>query len=114
MTRRSMTHVLLALLLLVSQQFAIAHVVSHLGGRIASAPGLQVASEDDGLSQAIAQHKACGECLAFAQFASAIGPGTRSFVPPETASSAVARAAGQGSTARTIWAFRSRAPPSVV
>jgi len=114
MTRRLITHALLALLLLVSQQMAIAHVVSHLGGRIASAPELQAASKDDGLSQAIAQHKACGECLAFAQFASAVGPDTRSFVPPETASSAVALAASDGCGARTIYAFRSRAPPSVV
>jgi hypothetical protein len=111
MTRRSVIRVLLSLLLLVSQQMAMSHVIAHWNGqRIASAQQ-QEASRDDGVSKAFAKDQLCDQCLAFAQIASAVGSNTRSFAPPAPATGAVACAAWRSAPARSVCPFQSRAPP---
>lgn len=111
MTRRSIFRVLLSLLLLVSQQMAFAHVVTHWNAQVSASAEVQ---KDDGLSKAFAKDQSCGQCLAFAQFASAIGNSPRAFVPPDQASGAVFPGAERAVCARTVCVFDSRAPPAAV
>lgn len=116
MSRRALSHLLLSIVLLVSQQMAIAHVITHWGARASTALTHHHASADkeDGFSKSVAQDQGCEQCLAFAQIATAIGQQTRSFVAPSQGSWAIAALAPHGVCARAPCAFRSRAPPAVV
>jgi hypothetical protein len=111
MTRRLMIRVLLSLLLLVSQQMAIAHVITHWSGQ-RNANVEQMQERDDGVSKAFAKERLCDQCLAFAQIAGAIGSGTRSFVPPALAAAAFSHFEDRAVTARTVVPFLSRGPPA--
>jgi hypothetical protein len=110
MIRRSVTRVLLSLLLLLSQQMAIAHAVSHWNGRVAPAAQNQQPGERS-LSEAFAQDQSCAQCLAFAQIAGAVGSAPCRFVPPEINSHPVCGRSSQAACARTVCVFQSRAPP---
>jgi hypothetical protein len=110
MARRSIIHLLLSLLLLVSQQMAVAHVLTHWNGQL-SARGESSSVAEGGLSEAIAKDKSCAQCLAFAQFANVVGPTPRVFAPPATGTDAVVASAAQPVCARTVCVFHSRAPP---
>jgi hypothetical protein len=115
MTRRNITRVLLSLLLLLSQQMAISHAVTHwAGSRHAPAQMQKTAGQmrDGGISSAFAQHQTCAQCLAFAQIAGAIGSPTRSFAPDSAATCARRISTTQPGCARTTCVFQSRAPPS--
>jgi hypothetical protein len=112
MTRRSLTHVLLSLLLLLSQQLAMAHVMSHWSARLAPAGQLQAGKDDGSLSRAIAQDQSCDQCLAFAQIASAVGSGARSFAPPALCDAAIARSGAAPAGACAPCPFDTRAPPA--
>jgi len=112
MMRRCIVHVLLSLLLLVSQQMAFAHAMSHWTGRLVYAP--VAAGEDRELAKAVAQDQSCNQCLALAQLATPVGSTLRQFVGPDLQTEAVAARAMRGAVARTVCAFHSRAPPSVV
>jgi hypothetical protein len=112
MTRQAFIRVLLSLLLLVSQQMASTHVLSHLSGNLdrpvvthMQAPG------EDVLSTAFAQDQTCNQCLAFAQLAGPMPSSPPAFVIPQqqfsVSDDVVVRVAG----ARIILAFQSRAPP---
>lgn len=114
MIRRSISHVLLALLLLISQQMAITHVMSHWTGRIVNGEHAQAVQDEGGLSKSVAQDQSCGQCLAFAQIASAVGSSPRAFVSPDQQSHALPVNAAQSCAARTVCPFHSRAPPSLV
>ncbi|MFL6673574.1 MAG: hypothetical protein ACJ8LG_09810 [Massilia sp.] len=111
MTRRSVIRLLLSLLLLVSQQMAISHVITHWNSELA--PRAQ-AVDDDSVSKAFAKDKSCGQCLAFAQIASGLANSPRSFAPPAAGAILVAANADHPRCARTVCAFRSRAPPGAV
>ena len=107
--------VLLSLLLLVSQQMASTHVISHFAGSaervVASVAVSKAASSDEELSVAVTQHKNCSQCLAFAQLAGAIsGKQAQCAVSAPATCNAPAAAIG-GPVTATILAFRSRAPP---
>jgi hypothetical protein len=108
-----MIRVLLSLLLLVSQQMAFAHVITHWSGQ-RSAALEQKQGGDGSVSEAFAKDQACAQCLAFAQIASAVGDSPRSFAPPGPVSSRVGLTDFCAVQARTICAFRSRAPPTAV
>ena len=111
MTRRSVTRVLLSLLLLLSQQMAMSHMVAHWSGRAAPAV-VQQQSSDSGLSRSIAQDQWCDQCLAFAQIAGTVGSSTRTFAPIDSGTDPLPTLAGHSPCARTVCAFRSRAPPT--
>lgn len=107
--------VLLSLLLLVSQQMASMHVISHFAGGpervVAGASASKAAPGDEELSAAVAQHKNCSQCLAFDQLAGAIS-GKQSGCAARASATCGAPAAVIGAPATaTILAFRSRAPP---
>lgn len=112
MMRRCIVHVLLSLLLLVSQQMAFAHAMSHWTGRLVYAP--VAAGEDRELAKAVAQDQSCNQCLALAQLATPVGSTLRQFVAPDLRTEVVAARALREALPRTVCAFHSRAPPSVV
>ncbi|MGZ5787447.1 MAG: hypothetical protein ACXWJM_16160 [Ramlibacter sp.] len=114
MSRRALNHLLLSIVLLLSQQMAIAHVISHWGSRAATTSVQATVARDDGFSKPIAQDQGCEQCLAFAQIATAVGQETRSFAPPSHGSWALAALAPTRVCVRAPCAFRSRAPPPSV
>jgi hypothetical protein len=115
MNRRSILRVLLSLLLLMSQQMAISHAMTHWAGSRDGAAQLHKASgqhDERGVSAAFAQDQTCEQCLAFAQIASAVGSPARTFAADGAASCAVGPSTTQPGCARTTCVFQSRAPPS--
>jgi hypothetical protein len=108
-----MIRVLLSLLLLVSQQMAFSHVVTHWSGQRGATAG-HVARGDGSVSDAFAKDQVCSQCLAFAQIAGAVGNCPRSFAPSMVGSSAIPCTPQHSIAARTVVAFRSRAPPAAV
>jgi hypothetical protein len=114
MSRRALNHLLLSIVLLLSQQMAIAHVIAHWGARASTTSVRASASTDDSFSKPIAQDQGCEQCLAFAQIATAVGQEPRSFVPPSQGTWSIAALAPRLVCARAPCAFRSRAPPASV
>lgn len=115
MTRRSLIRVLLSLLLLLSQQMAIAHAMTHWAGSRDGAAQLHKAGGEQherGISSAFAQDQTCEQCLAFAQIAGALGSPARSFATDLAPSRAANASVTQPGCVRTTCAFQSRAPPS--
>ena len=111
MTRQAILRVLLSLLLLVSQQMASSHVLSHLGGALSGSAATLALGADDGLASAVATDATCSHCLAFAQLAGPVGSTPPVFIIPDAGASPVAAAAAHDAGARTILAFNSRGPP---
>ncbi len=118
MTRQAFFRVLLSLLLLISQQMASSHVMSHLSGaagNLAAAQEKQIKQGKQGdsgeLSDAFAQDPTCHQCLAFAQLAGPVGSHAQVFDLPNPGSFRIASRAVHDSGARTILAFQSRGPP---
>ena len=116
MTRQAFNRILLSLLLLITQQMAASHAMSHwssaLGLGKAAAQAHQSASAGDSdLSRAFALDQSCDQCLAFAQLVGPLSNTPRAFAPPDMVAIAISTAVGQPACARTICAFQSRAPP---
>ena len=117
MMRRCLVHVLLSLVLLVSQQMAFAHAMSHWTGKLGTThPAAALIQPDDGydLSSSVAQDQSCSQCLAFAQMALAIGGTARQFVPLDLQTERVGAFASTAAAPQTVCVFHSRAPPSFV
>lgn len=118
MMRRRIVHVLLSLLLLVSQQMAFAHAMSHLTGKLGGAHPVaalsQAASQPDtdkDLSSSVAQDRSCSQCLVFAQMATAVGSTPRQFAPLDLQDERIIALVTTEAAPRTVCAFHSRAPP---
>jgi hypothetical protein len=109
MNRRAITRVLLSLLLLITQQFAFAHALSHLAGPAEVASQRHAAGET---AKALAQDQTCSQCLAFAQLATPLARAPCAFVAATAATDARAHAVDRCIAARTALAFRARAPPA--
>ena len=117
MMQRRIVHVLLSLLLLVSQQMAFAHAMSHWTGKIgATHPALAPAepSAENDLSSSVAQDGSCSQCLVFAQMASAIGSTPRQFVALDLQAERAGGFVAAEAAPRTVCVFHSRAPPSSI
>lgn len=113
MTRRSIVRVLLSLLLLMSQQMAMSHAMTHwAGARDGGARVHHAGKNETGVSSAFAQDQTCEQCLAFAQIAGAVGSPARSFAPDGSATCALGASPTQPGCERTTCVFQSRAPPS--
>jgi len=117
MMQRRIVHVLLSLLLLVSQQMAFAHAMSHWTGQRAPvhpvAKLVQAAGDND-LSSSVAQDGSCSQCLVFAQMACAIGSTPRQFVPLDLQAERAGGFIAAEAAPRTVCVFHSRAPPSSI
>ena len=109
MNRRAITRVLLSLLLLITQQLAFAHAMSHLAGPAEVAAQRHAAGET---AKALAQDQSCSQCLAFAQLATPLGNASCAFVAATLATDARTHAVDSCVSARTALAFRARAPPA--
>ena len=114
---RSLVHVLLSLLLLVSQQLSLGHGYTHwadLDGDVA-AQTLQAAQDiDDSASGKPSKpglHDLCGQCAASAQIAFALPATVRRFIPAELAYAVPAVPETPGVCLRAACPFQSRAPP---
>lgn len=110
MNRNLFLRVLLSLLLLVSQQSAMSHAVSHWTG---SADQTAQVAGNKGTPNNTADDAGCVQCLTYAQMASAIG--SPSYLLPALDIAAVHQIAAIPTTdcARTVCVFQSRAPPQV-
>lgn len=109
MNRRAINRILLSLLLLITQQFAFAHAMSHL----ASARQMASQPHDAGeTAKALAQDQACSQCLAFAQLAAPLAGAPCQFVATTLATDVLATTTATCIAARTTLPFESRAPPA--
>jgi hypothetical protein len=112
MTRQAFFRILLSLLLLVSQQLASTHVLSHLTGKQGSVATAQLKVDAEGaLKTALAQDQGCNQCLALAQLAGPLVSSPARLDVPRQASFAIAGIPARAAGARIILAFQSRAPP---
>jgi hypothetical protein len=110
MNRQIVIRVLLSLLLLLTQQMAMAHAMSHLAGQIDGAAAAHQVDDGD-LTSAFAKDQSCNQCLGFAQLATPVASDMRSFAAIDPVSAAVAVHAEQALCERTFCVFQSRAPP---
>ncbi|HEX8615176.1 MAG TPA: hypothetical protein VF800_28165 [Telluria sp.] len=111
MTRQSFIRILLSLLLLMSQQMATSHVMSHwsaLQGGHAQATSYQ---DRSALARAVAQDQSCDQCLAFAQLAGPLASHARGFAFTDPGITLLAAIAPQAARALPLRAFEPRAPP---
>jgi hypothetical protein len=101
-TRRPLLAIFLAFLLLLTQQMAFAHAISHLNGHTTSS----------GIAKQLPAEKACHQCLAFAQIDTAL-KGEAPLATPATAfSKNIQRVPAQRPATETVCVFQSRAPPA--
>ena len=119
MTRRALIRVMLSLLLLVAQQMALTHTLSHWAGSLDVAahtlqPGDDADEDDGSLSRSTAQDETCHQCLAFAQLASAISNTPRYFAAADAGFFAPVSRVARPGCVHAACGFRSRAPPGAV
>jgi hypothetical protein len=113
--QRSIVHVLLSLLLLLTQQVSLLHGFAH-SGEARHLPGAssfgQQGTERGGKIAKLGLHDLCSKCAASAQVAFALPTMGRTFLPVELAFSQAStpRASVLCLPARCV--FQSRAPPS--
>lgn len=106
MTRRLIGRLLLSLVLLSSQQMAMAHNILHVLG--ASNLTSKVAGNP---SKSLLKHQTCADCLAYAQFFSALGSFQRRVAAAEPAQLLLAMPVTPENCIVTVCMFKSRAPP---
>jgi hypothetical protein len=111
---RSLVHVLLSLLLLVSQQLSLGHGYTHWAETNDTLVQQVASATDDGGTGKLPKpvlHDLCGQCAASAQIAFALPATLRQFVPAELAYAAPALPATPGICLLTACPFQSRGPP---
>ena len=113
---RSLVHVLLSLLLLVTQQLSLGHGYTHwaeIDEALVQQAAADEDSEDDdsGKLPKPGLHDLCGQCAASAQIAFALPTTLRQFVPAELAYAAPAVPATPGICLIKACPFQSRGPP---
>ena len=113
---RSLVHVLLSLLLLVSQQLSRGHGYTHwseVDETLVQQTTTSAAADDEGGGKLPKPglHDLCGQCAASAQIAFALPATLRRFVPAELAYAAQALPATPGICLLAACPFQSRGPP---
>jgi hypothetical protein len=110
---RSLVHVLLSLLLLVSQQLSLGHGYTHWteADETLVQQTTTAADDDTGKLPKPGLHDLCGQCAASAQIAFALPATLRRFVPARLAYAVPAVPATPGICLLTACPFQSRAPP---
>jgi len=108
--RRPIVFVLLSLLLVLSQQMGITHALSHWSGQ-RTIETAQLGADNDGTPKAQSFDQSCEQCLAFAQIGTPHDVNVYSFPVAGVDASAVAADPALVLSQRTVFAFRSRAPP---
>jgi hypothetical protein len=110
MKRGSFIRVLLSLLLLVSQQMAVSHAMSHWSGSTDKSVNVQFDGTDKP-SKPVAHEHSCAHCFAYGQLASAIGSSAYAFPAVDVQWMHLASLAPSADCTRTVCVFQSRAPP---
>jgi hypothetical protein len=117
---RSLVHVLLSLLLLVTQQLSLGHGYTHWAeadeALVQQAGATGEGGEDADGSGKLPKpglHDLCGQCAASAQIAFALPTTLRQFVPAALAYAAPATPVTPGICLLATCPFQSRAPPQV-
>jgi len=110
MLRRPLCRVLLSLVLLLAQQMAFSHALSHWTSQTAG-PSAQQAVGDAELAGAFAQDRSCAQCLGLAELATPLPHSPRAYAPPESSEVLGLETAPAGRHARSARLFDSRAPP---
>lgn len=112
MHRRSFLSILLSLVLLVSQQMAMTHVLGHWSGGTA---GSQSASaQEAGVNtspKSLAHNNSCAHCSGYAQLGFALGTTWNARLAVDTAYAQYAMAETPVACAHTACGFQPRAPP---
>ncbi len=114
---RSIVHFLLSLMLLVSQQLALAHGLSHvdqLRRQAATVDGGahgQQRQDLQGDPDTPALHEFCAECAADAQLDVALPLPDHAFLAPHSVAAMVAARCGEGVRPQPVRPFQPRAPP---
>ncbi|HEY0490904.1 MAG TPA: hypothetical protein VGD30_15440 [Telluria sp.] len=111
MSRQVINRILLSLLLLLSQQMAFAHALSHWTGTLPGSTAQQHADEGSSLSSAVAQDQTCDHCLALAQLAAPLGSTARTFCAGDNGVTAFISTDSGSHCARVVCGFNPRAPP---
>lgn len=113
MNRQAFFRVLLSLLLLLSQQMAMSHALSHWTASIDGARGAQQLELDEGGNpgSALARDQSCKQCLAFAQLATPVASAACTFVASDADPTWAAASSASALCARTDCAFQPRGPP---
>jgi len=109
---RHFLHVLLAVLLVLSQQLGMAHAVSHWSDFRHGSEQQQATDVDgNGLSAGLALDHNCSQCAAFASLATAIHTPSFTFPSVDYSAPQAGVALPQLHSGRTARAYDSRAPP---
>ena len=111
---RSLIHVLLSLLLLLTQQLSLAHGYTHwseISERIAQAQDAEAAPDGNGKPAKPGLHDLCGQCQASAQIAYALPNTLRQFVPAELSYALPSLPATPGICLQAECPFQPRGPP---
>jgi hypothetical protein len=106
---RSLVHVLLSLLLLVSQQLSLGHAYSHWNDVQESL--VQQGDGNEGKPSKPVLHDQCGQCAASAQVAFALPATVRQFIPAELAYAVPSLAQTPGICLLAVCPFQQRGPP---
>ena len=111
--RRPIVTVLLSLLLVLTQQMAFTHALSHwTANRSADVVQLTAQPDDDsGVSKAQSFDQSCEQCLAFAQIGTPIEVSIYSFPVAREPVSITALKPAAALCPRAVCVFHSRAPP---
>ena len=109
---RRLIHLMLALMLLVSQQMALSHAMAHWANARDVASSAEQGA-DTRFVKSLGQDQTCDKCLAFAQIASAVGSACGNASVIDAASVAVAPHICGADLARCDVVYQSRAPPAV-
>jgi hypothetical protein len=110
MKRSLFLRVLLSLLLLVSQQMAVSHAVSHLAG-VADQTAQAKAGSKHSPTKELAGEAGCSQCFAYAQMASVLSSPTVVLPVLDARAFHQIVPVGAADCLRTVCVFRSRAPP---
>ena len=108
---RNLLHVLLAVLLVLSQQLGMAHAVSHWSDFRSASEQQATDVDGSGLSAGLALDHNCSQCAAFASLASAIHTPSFTFPSVDYSAPQAGVALPQLADARGARAYDSRAPP---
>ena len=108
---RSLVHLLLSLLLLVTQQLSLGHGYTHWPELRDTLAQSALDPDGGGKPQKPGLHDLCGQCAASAQVAFALPTPIRRFVPAELAYAAPSLPPTPGICLLTECVFQPRGPP---
>jgi hypothetical protein len=108
---RSFVHMLLSLLLLITQQMSLQHAARHLADACSPGGPQAIGQAEPGAEGKPAMHDLCALCLDGAQLAFSLPPSVHVFVPLALAHDSPTGHVRTGIHPQTIHVFHPRGPP---